>query len=384
MTLDSSLKEFSSLEAAEEATAGFIRLQYDAETSPSGKIVSEVWQGVYRGHEEDFAHEGPYDVLTGPPHAVQLVLERKHPLEPAYMQYAHQAGLSHVRYIPPHKESWNSNNYFSPRFWIFHEVYCDCRDYQILEDVVQEVGSVIVGDQKLADTKEDFDSAEGYFVEHIVRQWLGSNNPGWGRKKRSRYDDNFVDWCRIYYDEAKGRRVANMMKGVRKVNNALMKDDLERFVKHLASDVSSSYNGFGYRNEGVEPTCYRMDGCVDDLDRVLGLHAMFYGRYAYRHSSWYDRLILKVHGSKEQTFKKWKHWPVFLEWLERELRCREAKRIIRNAGNNSYKPLDRRYCTGFDLYKPKPPRRKRRLPPLPDFVSGVKQSELISAQGMLR
>ena len=105
------------------------------------------------------------------------------------------------------------------------------------------------------------------------------------------------------------------------------KDQLAQYVSKLYHDA---YSPLPYQR--YDPWYYsrmRIDDLLNALDSVLTLHSRVYGVAAYRRSDSYQFLIKTFCKELRDTLKYWQsHSPLFLMWVERELKTSAAKRVL--------------------------------------------------------
>lgn len=359
-----------------------------ANTNP----VLELWEGVYDGEKSQSLELPVEDFLLGTTEEIYQYLSQRHQAQIDENIGQHVAAITRVieltgyqTYNPAYRYSGNN----PPGFLVLSEPSMETAfKEEDLAAVVERCGEILVPENYASLRENGFTCAEGYFLSTVTV--LGRTGKLAATKKdiESRSDMEWLTLTKVRYDRKKGERVAKSQKSRAAKLTALTKYDLERFADRLTSVVNSEIGFNSWSNKGLNFCRYSLGTIIKSLDQALGLHKLLFGKFAYRKLSFYQQFILAAGANRAATLKKFEGFEEFHSWLSKELNSRTAKKILSRKTVLQLEQPESRLTTGYDAYLARPDtakkRRRRSLPPLPDFVRSVRELELVTAEEMLR
>ena len=260
----------------------------------------ETWQGIL-GWDEHLLLTTPMDLLlVGTRELCIEELRRRNPVPP---EYPTVDGISRIdvssdnMYIAGIKDPGSRGCW---RYVTFLKVF----EYPLLGSVsdpefVLPAGPLATDDISLGALREEWPWENGYVTS-----------------TREHY-------CVVRYDP---KKAATSLKQSRSQasRDALYLEELESFSTALACDVCGVING---HRGGITGKGYRMTGQVTELASVLAKYNLVFGNWAYRKTREYDTFLRRVCDTRDATFRKWRDWPGFVEWLEFEMSSTIGRRI---------------------------------------------------------
>lgn len=258
-------------------------------------------------------------LLSKPPHEALFIAGRQQ--VEASFQHLRPVDTAYRRYLPEATRLHWLSSIYGYRFLVLPApVVAPRQDLAPqLQAAVQAAGPVWLADDDLPACRKLFDDDSGCFLKKIalpleVASTTRGRRPGQGR----------LNLIEVIYDTRRAHRSLQARRHSAK-RNAVSVAELGYLIDALAYEVRA----VGYLT-GYAPASWAGAGkrtLVDSLNTVLAVHQAICGRWAYRRNPQYARFMRRAAATRQATLRKFPD-EGFRDWLERELRSRNARKLI--------------------------------------------------------